>query len=92
MPIYQFHCAECGRFEASFSMADVPDSTDCACGAAARRGISSTHLGRGGSAMNLLDATKATADKPAVVDRIPSGGRRAAGGSTNPLHAKLPRR
>ena len=93
MPVYQFHCADCGRFDASFRMADVPDFTECACGAPARRGVSSPAFGRGGSAMQLMDATRATADTPAVVDRVPPSGtpRRATGRSTNPLHAKLPR-
>lgn len=91
MPVYRFHCADCGRFDATFSMADVPDQAQCACGAAARRGISSPSLARGGRAMALMDATKSTADAPAVVDRVPAGNRRGTPTSNNPLHAKLPR-
>ncbi|WP_082399671.1 FmdB family zinc ribbon protein [Gordonia phthalatica] len=91
MPVYQFLCADCGRFEARFSMAEVPDSTTCRCGASARRGVSSPAFGRGGRAMALMDATKSTAERPAVVDRVPAGNRRGTPTSTNPLHAKLPR-
>lgn len=91
MPVYRFHCSECGPFEARYSMTDVPDSAPCRCGGAARRGVSSPAIGRGGRAMSLIDATKSTADTPAVVDRVPAGTRRGTPVSANPLHAKLPR-
>ena len=91
MPVYRFHCADCGRFDATFSMSDVPDHTPCSCGASARRGISSPAIARGGRAMALMDATKSTADSPAVVDRVPTGSRPGTPTSANPLHAKLPR-
>lgn len=91
MPTYEFSCSRCGRFDAVFSLAAVPDATACACGTSARRAMTAPHLGRGSSgAMRLLDATAATAERPAVVGSIPSGGARTAT-STNPLHAKLPR-
>ena len=92
MPMYEFDCPECGPFDAMFSLAAVPSSTDCRCGTAALRKFTPPRLGRGGTAMKLLDATKATADTPAVVGRVPDGPRpRRTPTSGNPLHAKLPR-
>ncbi|MGB3699481.1 MAG: FmdB family zinc ribbon protein [Gordonia sp. (in: high G+C Gram-positive bacteria)] len=91
MPVYQFHCADCGCFEAAYPMSDVPDAAACACGVAARRRMSSPALARRGAAMAALDATASTAHAPAVVDRIPPGRRRPAPVSTDPRHARLPR-
>ncbi|WP_371814993.1 zinc ribbon domain-containing protein [Mycobacterium sp. DL440] len=73
-------------------MSGRPDVIDCpSCGAAARRMISSPNLGRGAStAMALQDATRTSADRPAVVAAPPSGGR-GQKVTTNPLHQKLPR-
>jgi hypothetical protein len=69
-----------------------PDTVDCPdCGGPARRMIAAPHLGRSGdTAMALQDATRSTADTPAVVSAPPRGG---AGRkvTTNPLHRKLPR-
>lgn len=69
-----------------------PDVIECpSCGGASRRMISSPNLGRGAStAMTLQDATRASADRPAVVAGPPPGGRRQKV-TTNPLHQKLPR-
>lgn len=72
-------------------MSARPDVIDCPqCRGAARRTIAAPNLGRGGTAMALHDATRATADRPAVVTGLPSGGRRQKV-TTNPLHQKLPR-
>ncbi|TWS25158.1 zinc ribbon domain-containing protein [Tsukamurella sputi] len=92
MPTYEFRCSSCGPFDAVFSMRDVPATTACRCGAPARRGITAPRLGAGASgAMKLLDATKATAERPAVVG-APAGRPRGGGGApSNPLHARLPR-
>ncbi len=90
MPTYEFRCSSCGPFDAVFSMRDVPDATTCRCGAPARRGITAPRLGSGASgAMRLLDATKATADRPAVVSAPP--GRTGGGAPSDPRHARLPR-
>ncbi|WP_367619923.1 zinc ribbon domain-containing protein [Mycolicibacterium sp. HK-90] len=77
-----------------YSMNARPDVIDCpGCGAAARRMISSPNLGRADrSAMALQDATRGTADRPAVVSTpAPSPGMRRQKVTTNPLHQKLPR-
>ncbi|MET9325954.1 FmdB family zinc ribbon protein [Tsukamurella sp. NPDC003166] len=93
MPTYEFRCSSCGPFDAVYSMREVPEATACRCGAPARRGITAPRLGSGASrAMKLLDATKATAEKPAVVS-APTGRTRGGGGGapSNPRHAGLPR-
>ncbi|WP_307789286.1 zinc ribbon domain-containing protein [Mycolicibacterium baixiangningiae] len=73
-------------------MAERPDAVDCpACGRPAPRMIGAPHLGRAGStAMALQDATRATADRPAVVGR-PAPAGRSQKITTNPLHQTLPR-
>ncbi|NKY18206.1 FmdB family zinc ribbon protein [Tsukamurella spumae] len=93
MPTYEFRCSSCGPFDAVFSMREVPESTECRCGSPARRGITAPRLGSGASAaMKLLDATRATAENPAVVS-APTGRARGGGGGapSNPRHAALPR-
>ncbi|MCV7067568.1 zinc ribbon domain-containing protein [Mycolicibacterium farcinogenes] len=95
MVLYEFRCESgCGVTEQMHSMHARPDVIECSsCGAAARRLISSPNLGRADrSAMALQDATRATADRPAVVTSPgPSPGVRRQKVTTNPLHQKLPR-
>ena len=43
MPIYEYDCERCGRFEVSQKMSDAPLSTH-ACGARVERKISRTHF------------------------------------------------
>ncbi|WP_155918416.1 MULTISPECIES: zinc ribbon domain-containing protein [unclassified Mycolicibacterium] len=73
-------------------MSTRPDVIDCQdCLGTARRTIAAPNLGRGGgTAMALQDATRATADRPAVVAGPPSSPRRQKV-TTNPLHQTLPR-
>ncbi|OBB13522.1 hypothetical protein A5761_20200 [Mycolicibacterium setense] len=69
-----------------------PDAIDCPdCGGPARRMIASPNLGRADkSALALHDATRSTADRPAVTTGpLPTTRRQKV--STNPLHQKLPR-
>ncbi|CRZ13665.1 zinc ribbon domain-containing protein [Mycolicibacterium neworleansense] len=73
-------------------MSARPDVIDCPnCLGPARRTIAAPNLGRGGStAMALQDATRASADHPAVTTGpLPAGRRQKV--TTNPLHQKLPR-
>ncbi|MDV3127998.1 zinc ribbon domain-containing protein [Mycobacterium sp. 21AC1] len=76
-------------------MQSRPDVIECpGCTGSARRTIAAPHLGRsGGTAMALQDATRATADRPAVVTGSPPSTRRqqVQKVTTNPLHQKLPR-
>ncbi|MCA0158099.1 zinc ribbon domain-containing protein [Tsukamurella sp. M9C] len=93
MPTYEFRCARCGPFDATFSMRDVPDATACRCGDPAPRGVTAPQIGRADrGAMRLLDATKATAERPAVVGS-PAGAPRPGRGPapSDPRHARLPR-
>ncbi|QII04203.1 zinc ribbon domain-containing protein [Rhodococcoides fascians A25f] len=94
MPTYSFRCAQrCAPVEQRFAMAGVPGEVPCPdCGEAAARQISSPALGRGNStAMKAHDASRATADTPAVVSSLPGAGRSATRTTSNPLHRRLPR-
>lgn len=93
MPTYSFRCEqECPDFTAQFPMTAIPDQQLCPeCGTSARRRVGSPSLGNANSAaMRLHDATRGSADNPAVVKSLPPGPRRAAV-TTNPLHRRLPR-
>ncbi|MGV9824555.1 MULTISPECIES: zinc ribbon domain-containing protein [unclassified Gordonia (in: high G+C Gram-positive bacteria)] len=94
MPTYVFRCPDsCGDVEELFSMAAVPDDVPCpTCGSSARRTIAAPVLGVGNSAaMRAHDATRATADAPAVVSALPGRRGRGTPVTTNPLHRRLPR-
>lgn len=94
MPNYSYQCVEGCRFEALFSMADVPAETACRnCGAVAQRLITAPHLSAAGSAAyGLIDRAASSAHEPAVVSGPPARGPgRAQPVTRNPLHAKLPR-
>ncbi|WP_308192735.1 zinc ribbon domain-containing protein [Mycolicibacterium lacusdiani] len=72
-------------------MAERPDAIACPrCAGRARRLIATPNLARSNTAMALQDATRATADRPAVVSRPEPAGRRQKI-TTNPLHQTLPR-
>ncbi|MCG7593696.1 zinc ribbon domain-containing protein [Mycobacterium sp. PSTR-4-N] len=92
MILYAFRCTSgCGTTQQMHPMDSRPDEVDCpTCRGPARRMISAPHLGSGGAAMALHDATRATADRPAVVSSptARTSGRRV---STNPRHQNLPR-
>lgn len=93
MILYVFRCeAGCGTTQRMHSMHSRPDVVDCPdCGGAARRMMAAPHLGgAGAAAMALHDATRATADRPAVVTAPPPATHRRPV-SANPLHRKLPR-
>ncbi|WP_009474798.1 FmdB family zinc ribbon protein [Rhodococcus sp. JVH1] len=95
LPLYEFRCAaDCGPFERSFPMADVPGTTRCPrCDRDAVRRVSPPRLGHGlSSAMNLLDRTKRSAHEPDVITGPPppaTAGRSSV--TSNPLHRRLPR-
>jgi hypothetical protein len=74
------------------SMHSRPDVVECPhCGGSARRMMAAPNLGTGGAAMALQDATRATADRPAVVSAPPTATTRRRPVSANPLHRTLPR-
>lgn len=96
MPLYDFSCPEGDVFEAFFSMRDKPDTMACPqCGQAATSRMPTIGPSQTASTqMRILDATKATAEQPKVVNSI-SGvrttNRQPTAISQNPLHKKLPR-
>lgn len=94
MPTYVFRCdRRCAIVERHYSMAAVPDAITCPdCGHAAPRRVRAPALGAGSStAMRLQDATRSSAEAPAVVSTVPSTARGRTPVSTNPLHRRLPR-
>ncbi|RPA06117.1 FmdB family zinc ribbon protein [Gordonia sp. OPL2] len=94
MPTYVYRCDDvCDDFTQRHPMADIPDAASCpGCGRDARRVIGAPALGAGeSSAMRLHDATRSTADSPAVVTNVPGRRRKTTPVSSNPLHRKLPR-
>lgn len=92
MPVYEFSCPRCGRFDASRPMAAVPDSLDCpACESVSPRVISSVGLSRAGSpAARAIDAAARSATEPQVVTGRP-GPARGTRTTTDPRHRRLPR-
>lgn len=96
MPLYDFRCPEGDVFEAFFAMDAKPDTVSCPrCGQAAASRIPAIGPSQANSAqMRILDATKATADQPSVVNTAsgaPTSKRQPTAISNNPLHQKLPR-
>ncbi|TFD84380.1 zinc ribbon domain-containing protein [Cryobacterium lactosi] len=95
MPIYEFRCEICARFEQNHPMDLVPDLVDCpTCLAPARRVMSAPHLSAAGSAaFRLVEKTSRSAAEPEVVQSTHPGRRSGRGTpvTANPLHRKLPR-
>lgn len=93
MPTYVYRCRDCGDTQQSFSMKEKPDSIPCpGCSATAPSVFTPPHLGAGSTtAHKLMDATKKTAEAPAVVSHIPGSTRAPRPVSRDPRHAKLPR-
>ncbi|EOM76690.1 FmdB family zinc ribbon protein [Rhodococcus rhodnii] len=94
MPLYEFHCQDCGPIERHHPMATVPDDEPCPeCGESMRRRVGAPALGRIGSpAMRALDDAARSAHEPAVVNSLPGSPRtRRTPRSADPRHRKLPR-
>ena len=95
MPIYEFRCDVCARFEQTHPMGSAPDTVDCpTCRAPARRLMSAPHLSAAGSAaFGLIDSSARSASEPEVVETALPGRRSGSGAqfTANPLHRKLPR-
>lgn len=96
MPLYDFRCPDGDVSEAFFSMQDKPDTITCPeCGQDAASAMPAIAPSSPNSQnMRILDATKATAERPEVVHSV-SGKRTAprqpTAVSSNPLHHKLPK-
>ena len=96
MPLYDFRCPEGDVFEAFYPMHDKPGSIACPnCGQQATGTIPAIGPSQAKSArMRAIDATKATAEQPEVVNSVTgtrTSKRRATATTHNPLHQKLPR-
>src|SRR5699024_4456173 len=96
MPLYDFRCPEGDVFEAFYPIHDKPGSVACPnCGQEATGTIPAIGPSQAKSArMQAIDATKATAEQPGVVNSVTgtrTAKRRATATTHNPLHQKLPR-
>lgn len=93
MPTYVYRCTDCGESQQSFPMSEKPSSIPCPqCHEPARSVFTAPHLGAGSTtAHRLIDATKRTAEAPAVVSQLPGSRRARQKVSRDPRHDKLPR-
>ena len=95
MATYAYRCTEDGPFDVTAPIGTAPAAPACPrCGGTGRRVWTAPRLSSADPRrMALLDATKATADRPAVVDAVPprTGSRRTVSARSNPMLAKLPR-
>ncbi len=67
MPLYEYECPQCGRFEALQKLSDSPLKTHDACGAKVRRVMSAGNFAFKGSGFYETDYKRSTApacDKP----------------------------
>lgn len=78
MVTYQYVCDADSEIEVNLPMGTAPSSVECpACGEPARRVFSSPRISAVDQRrMNLIDSTKATAERPEIVTSIPSDGKR----------------
>ena len=93
MVTYAYRCALDGPFDLRAPMGQAPPRACCpACQDEAPRAFVAPRLGSGrGDLVRAIDRAEASADRPAVVSRLPTSGRRGARTTTNPLHRTLPR-
>ena len=95
MATYGYRCTQDGPFDVTAPIGTAPAAPRCPrCGDAGRRVFTAPRLSSADPRrMALLDATEATADRPAVVDNVPTQNTpgRTVSTRTNPMLAKLPR-
>lgn len=92
MALYDYLCAECGPFEVSRPIGTAGQRESCPeCGQPAERTYSAPAVTSPGSAVGRArEAAERSAHEPGLVNGTPPRAARQPG-STNPLHAKLPR-
>jgi putative FmdB family regulatory protein len=90
---YAYRCPQDGAFDLRAPMGQAPQGAACpTCEDEAPRVFLAPRLGSGrGDLIRAIDRTKASADRPEVVSRLPASGRRGTPVTSNPLHRKLPR-
>lgn len=93
MPTYSYHCTRCGEFDLVRPMAQVGEPARCPdCGEPGRRTWGAPPLRSVAPALTrALDTSAASADAPAVVDRVPPPQRRRQRYTRDPRHLRLPR-
>lgn len=95
MATYGYRCTQDGPFDVTAPIGTAPAAAPCPrCAGTGRRVFTAPRLSTADPRrMALIDATKATADRPAVVDSVPAqtGSRRTVSARTNPMLAKLPK-
>lgn len=94
MAIYEYRCEEDGPFQVTYPMGQAPGSIACrACGAAARRVLSSPQLGftsrESRAVFSAIEHSEKTAESPDVVTSLPVDTRRARRPRTVPLTPRL---
>lgn len=92
MPVYEFRCSGCGRFEAQHTMATVPESQPCpACSTESQRMIAAVGLsGANSPRARAVEQAARSATEPEVVRGSP-GRSRSTPVSSDPRHRKLPK-
>ena len=95
MATYGYRCTQDGPFDVTAPIGTAPAAPQCPrCGGTGRRVFTAPQLSSADPRRTaLIDATKATAERPAVVESVPAqtGSRRTVSPRTNPMLAKLPR-
>ena len=73
MPLYEYECPKCGRFDALQKMSDAPLATHDVCGSAVRKLISASAFAFKGSGFYITDyGGKSTACVNATPERARS--------------------
>ena len=92
MPTYAYRCEADGIIELILPIAQRNQPRECpSCGQQLRRLLTSPRISLGDSrSRRLIDATKRTADEPAVVGAIPRTAGRVSR-AADPRTARLPR-
>lgn len=92
MAVYEYVCAQHGRFDVRLAIGTAPDVQRCpTCDGAARRAFSPPMVGlMGKSATTLLGLDERSSDAPQVVTEVPPKAGRPAP-PPHPALARLPR-
>jgi putative FmdB family regulatory protein len=97
MPIYEYECPKCGRFDAIQKMSDAPLATHDACGSEVRKLMSASSFSFKGSGFYITDYGGKSAahvtpgekgeSKPAEKSCAPASGGACASCPSNPANA-----
>ena len=91
MPLYEYHCAKCGRFETLQKFSDSHLSVCPTCGSTVDRLISAPAFQFKGSGWYVTDYGKSGSDKPVSKDAGSKGSdSKSSGDSTSSSEASTP--